>query len=289
MELSLVHPSRKILLIVTTGGFTHASPVLEIGRVLAARGHTIEFATLEGQEHWVEGEEYGFITKVYLLGSGPTDEQLEAHYRRSQKWDVTKGLGSLMESKYLFDSFWPQTYHGLKGLMSNSDTRPDMMIADFFVEAVKDIHVEYRLPIAVVWPNMPFLMMPCSYIPGQPDFQLDGTLTSETASMWLRIRNELVVVTGLGAILKWMNWTKQMRRANNVYYPTHRIQKPDYLVLVNSFFGLEVPRDLPPTCALVGPLLSPTYPPLDDSCQAFLDKHRSVLYVALGTHIIMSN
>ncbi|KAK2783369.1 hypothetical protein FQN53_009260 [Emmonsiellopsis sp. PD_33] len=275
MELSLVHPSRKILLIVTTGGFTHASPVLEIGRVLAARGHTIEFATLEGQEHWVEGEEYGFITKVYLLGSGPTDEQLEAHYRRSQKWDVTKGLGSLMESKYLFDSFWPQTYHGLKGLMSNSDTRPDMMIADFFVEAVKDIHVEYRLPIAVVWPNMPFLMMPCSYIPGQPDFQLDGTLTSETASMWLRIRNELVVVTGLGAILKWMNWTKQMRRANNVYYPTHRIQKPDYLVLVNSFFGLEVPRDLPPTCALVGPLLSPTYPPLDDSCQAFLDKHRS--------------
>lgn len=265
------------------------APVLEIGRVLAARGHTIEFATLEGQEHWVESEDYGFITKVYLLGSGPTEEQLEAHYRRSQKWDVTKGLGASMESKYLFDSFWPQTYHGLKGIMDNSATRPGMMIADFFVDAVKDIHVEYRLPIAVVWPNMPFLMMPCSYIPGQPGFQLEGTLTSETASMWLRIRNELVVVTGLGAILKWMNWTKQMRRANNVHYPTHRIQKPDYLVLVNSFFGLEVPRDLPPTCALVGPLLSPTYPSLDDSCQTFLGEHRSVLYIALGTHVIMSN
>ena len=92
-----IYPLRKILLVVTTGGFTHAAPVLEIGRALASRGHTIEFATLEGQEHWVQ--EYGFVTKVYLLGHGPTDEQLEAHYRRSQAWDISKGLGASMESK----------------------------------------------------------------------------------------------------------------------------------------------------------------------------------------------
>lgn len=49
-----------------------------------------------------------------------------------------------------------------------------------------------------------------------------------------------MVLAGLGAILKWMNWTKQIRQDNNVHYPTHRPQKPDYLVLVNSFFGLEV-------------------------------------------------
>ncbi|RJE22910.1 UDP-glucosyl transferase [Aspergillus sclerotialis] len=289
MNSSEVHPSRKILLVVTTGGFTHAGPVLEVGRTLAARGHTIEFATLEGQENWVRNEEYEFVTKVHLLGAGPTEDQLEAHYRRSQKWDVSKGLGASMESKYLFDSFWPQTYHGLKGIMDDPATRPDMMIADFFVDAVKDIHVEYQLPIAVVWPNMPFLMMPCSYIPGQPGFQLEGTLTSETASMWLRIKNELVVLTGLRAILKWVNWTKQMRRDNAVYYPTHRPQKPDYLILVNSFFGLEIPRDLPPTCAPIGPLLSPTYPPLDTSCEEFLGRHRSVLYIGLGTHIILPN
>ncbi|OQE92989.1 hypothetical protein PENNAL_c0006G10372 [Penicillium nalgiovense] len=46
MSHSQVHPSRKILLVVTTGGF-HTSPVLEIGRVLAERDHQIEFATLE--------------------------------------------------------------------------------------------------------------------------------------------------------------------------------------------------------------------------------------------------
>jgi hypothetical protein len=71
------------------------------------------------------------------------------------------------------------------------------------------------------------------------------------------------------------------------FTPSHKPPKPDYLVFVNSFFGLEIPRDLPPTCAPVGPLLSPTYPPLDEQCSSFMSKHKSVLYIALGTHIIL--
>lgn len=257
--------------------------------MLAAHSHMIEFTTLEGQEDWVKNKEYEFIAKVHLLGTGLTEDQLEAHYHQSQKWDVSKGLGALMESKYLFDSFWPQTYHSLKDIMDDLTSRLDMMIVDFFVEVVKNIHVEYQLLITVVWPNIPFLMMPCSYIPGQPGFQLEGTLTSKTASMWLHIKNELVMLTGLGTILKWVNWTKQMHQANGIYYSTHHPQKSDYLVLVNSFFGLEIPRDLPPTCAPVGLLLSPTYPPLDTSCQEFLGRCQSVLYIGLGTHIILLN
>ncbi|KAI1375797.1 putative UDP-glucoronosyl and UDP-glucosyl transferase [Hypoxylon crocopeplum] len=283
----LVHPSRKILLVVTTGGFTHASPVFELGGVLAARGHTIEFATLEGQEGWING--YEFITKVHPLGPGPTREQMNAHYLRMRTWDISKGIGGTMESKYLWDSFWPQTYRGLKAIMDDPETRPSMMIADFFVDAVKDIHIEYNLPITQVWPQMPFLMMPCSYIPGQPGFQLEGTLTSENASLWLRLKNEFVIIFGLPTIIKWMKWTKQMRLKNGVTYPPHRIQKPDYLLFVNSFFGLEIPRDLPPTCAPIGPLISDTYPSLDDECDRFLTRHTKVIYIALGTHIILTN
>ncbi|KAI2631944.1 putative UDP-glucoronosyl and UDP-glucosyl transferase [Hypoxylon sp. NC1633] len=283
----LTHPSRKILLVVTTGGFTHASPVFEIGGVLAARGHTIEFATLEGQEGWIKG--YDFISKVHFLGPGPTHEQMNAHYLRMRNWDTGKGISEAMKSKTLFDSFWPQTYRGLKEIMEDPERRPSMMIADFFVDAVKDLHLEYNLPIAQVWPQMPFLMMPCSYIPGQPGFQLEGTLTSEHASLWLRIRNELVVVFGLPAIIKWVRWTKQMRLKEGVTYPPHRIQKPDYLIFINSFFGLEIPRDLPPTCAPVGPLISDTYPPLDEECSQFLTRYKKVVYIALGTHIILTN
>lgn len=263
------------------------APVLELGRALANRRHTIEFATLEGQEHWVANDAFNFVTKVHILGPSSTKEQLDGHYRRMQQWDIAKGIGQAMESKYLWDSWWPKTYHGLKAIMNDSTTRPDMMIADFFAEAVTDIHVEYKLPVAIVSPNMPSFMMPCSYIPGQPGFQLEGTTTSGHASIWLRIRNELFFLPDLPAIFEMLKRTKKMRNENGVFRPPHKPVKPDYLVFVNSFFGLEIPRDLPPTCAPVGPLLSPTYPSLDDPCKAFFECHSKVLYIALGTHIVL--
>ncbi|KAJ5127955.1 hypothetical protein N7448_008734 [Penicillium atrosanguineum] len=282
---SKTHPPRKILLVATTGGFTHAAPVLEIGRVLAERGHTIEFATLDGQENWIKGVEYGFVTETHLLGTGPTADQLDVHYRRMQAWDVRKGIEPSFISKCMFDSYWPQTYHGLKKIVAAS--RPSFIVADFFVDAANDMLVEYRIPIAIVCPNWPPLQLSCSYIPGQPGFQLPGTMTSEDASMQLRIKNELVVLCDLPAIIRMFTFTRKMRSQNGVNFPVHKPKKPDYLLFVNSFVGLEIPRDLPPTCAAVGPLLSPTWPPLDTEYETFMNSHKSVLYIALGTHIIL--
>lgn len=239
-----------------------------------------------GQESWVKSE-YDFVTKLHQLGPGPTPEQLDGHYRRMQAWDIYKGVGQAMGSKYLFDSFWPQTYHGLKKIMDDPTTRPHMIIADFFVEAANDIHFEYKFPVAIVAPNMPLFQLPCSYIPGQPGFQLPGTMTSEDAPMWLRIMNEIFLAPDLPTIIRAGKWSKKMRSDHGVFYPPHKPSKPDYLFFVNSFFGLEIPRDLPPTAAPVGPLLSPTYQPLDQECGTFLASHQSVLYIALGTHIIL--
>ncbi|KAH6691616.1 hypothetical protein F5X68DRAFT_202228 [Plectosphaerella plurivora] len=281
------NPPRKILMVVTVGGFTHAAPVLELGKVLAQRGHILEFATLEGQESWTSGYEY--IQKVHLLGAGPSHEELQAHYLRMRGWDSSKGFSSVMESKYLFDSNWPQTYHGLKKLIEDSDTRPDFLLVDFFVDAAKDMLHQYHIPIAVVYPQMPAFICPCPYIPGQPGFQLDGTLTSENASMLSRICNELIVVKAAPAILRWVRWTKAMRRKAGVDYMIPILKKPNHLVLINSFFGLEVPKDLPPLVAAVGPILADEYPGLTESYASFLDSHKRTLYLALGTHIILSN
>lgn len=253
--------------------------------MLAERGHTIEFATLDGQESWINPEEYEFVTNIHLLGPGPTAEQLDAHYRRMQAWDVREGIEPVFTSKRMFDSFWPQTYHGLKNIIAAS--RPSLIIADFFVEAAHDMHVEYNIPIAIVAPNWPPLQLPCSYIPGQPGFQLPGTMTSEDASMWMRIKNEMLILLDLPAIMRLFKWTRKQRSENGVIYPLHKPKKPDYLLFVNSFVGLEIPRDLPPTCAPVGPLLSPTWSPLDAEHEAFMSKHKSILYIALGTHIIL--
>ncbi|KAF5134408.1 UDP-glucuronosyltransferase 2B23 [Metarhizium anisopliae] len=292
---------RTILLVVTTGGFTHAgitlrltrdlsraAPVLELGKILSARGHNIEFATLDGQENWVGG--YEFVANVHLLGPGPTEEQMDSHYLRMRDWDMSRGVATTMESKFMFDSFWPQTYKRLKAIMEDdSSAKPGMIVADFFADAVKDVHFEYRVPLAVVWPQMPHLMFPCSYIPGEPGFQIEGTLTSEDASMWLRLRNEWVVIRALPQIVKLSRFTRAMRRKAGVGYDLPSPTKPDYLVLVNSFYGLEVPKDLPPLCALVGPILGDEFPPLNDATDRFLAGHGKTVYVALGTHVILTN
>ncbi|KAM0545405.1 hypothetical protein ACHAPJ_011310 [Fusarium lateritium] len=281
------NPPRKILMVVTVGGYTHAAPVLELGKVLAQRGHTVDFATLDGQESWTKGYEY--IDKLHLMGPGPSHEELEAHYLRVREWDASKGFASVMESKYLFDSYWTQTYHHLKKIVDDPTTTPDMLIADFFVDAVKDILYQYQIPMAMMYPQMPALMCPCSYIPGQPGFQIEGTLTSEHTSMWLRFRNELVIFKAVPSIIRWVKWTKKMRKDAGVNYKLPTPEKPSYLVLINSFFGLEAPKDIPPLVQVVGPVLADSYPPLTERYGYFLDKHKKTLYLALGTHIILSN
>ncbi|RKU48802.1 hypothetical protein DL546_006141 [Coniochaeta pulveracea] len=262
-------------------------PVLEVCRVLAHRGHTIEFATCAGQEGWVK--DFPFVSRVHSFGEGPTEAECEAHYRRMLKHNPEEGIGSIMQSKYLWDSGWPDVYTRLKALCSDKTTRPDYIVADFFVDAAAlDMQVEFRVPCAVMYPQMPFLMAPSPYIPGQPGFQVEMTaLTSEHASLWARFRNEMVLLWALPHIIPWMRWRTAMRRKLGVKHKVPAGPKPSYLVLVNSFFGLEIPKDLPPLIAAVGPVLSDEYPPLGETYSRFLNSHTRTIYIALGTHVIL--
>jgi hypothetical protein len=138
---------------------------------------------------------------------------------------------------------------------------------------------------------MPYLMLSSPYIPGQPGFQIDMTLTSEHASLYSRLRNELVLVKSTGNLIRLLAFTRSMRAKAGVHYQPQMTSKPNYLLLVNSFFGLETPKDLPPLAAAVGPILSDEYPPLspDEPYIAFLEEHKRVVYVALGSHIMLKN
>ncbi|KAL2882878.1 hypothetical protein SGCOL_001568 [Colletotrichum sp. CLE4] len=277
---------RRILLCSTVGGFTHAAPILELGAVLAARGHEVHFGTNSNQEHWVA--DYPSITHVHSFGPALPDADAEAHYARMVQWRPSDGIGPIMESKYLFDSYWPDTWFHLREIMLDPDTKPDMLVADFFVEAAaKDMMVEFGVPIAIMWPQMPYLLAPVSYIPGQPGFQVEFMPTSEKASIWSRIRNEMVLFWVLPHISAWTRWTRAMRRRHGVKHAVPLASKPNHLVFVNSFFGLEPAKDLPPLMQVVGPILGDEYPPLDKSYQAFLQSHNKTTYVALGTHIAL--
>lgn len=97
-----------------------------------------------------------------------------------------------------------------------------------------------------------------------------------------RIMNELVLFWAVPSLLDLLKWTRDMRQKAGVTYLLPVTLKPKYLVLINSFFGLKIPRDLPPLAALIGPILADEYPPLREHYLSFLSKHRSIIYMLLA-------
>ncbi|KAH8651240.1 hypothetical protein BX600DRAFT_489728 [Xylariales sp. PMI_506] len=245
-----------ILLVVGTGGYSHAAPVLELGRILWQRGHRIFFATHQGQQKWFE----------------------KAHFLQMQKSDIRKDYRDYFSPKIRVDAFWASDYAFLMDIVKICE--PDMIVADFFDDpAVRDIQHQLGIPVATVWPQMPYAMVGASYIPGIPGFQVDA-LTSEHASMWRRVRAACRPLRAMPAILSYLWFVKNMRRKSG---------KPNHLVLVNSFWGLETAKDLPPLIAAIDPILSEDYDPLDSTLEAFYASHHRVVYVSFGTHVFVQS
>jgi UDP:flavonoid glycosyltransferase YjiC (YdhE family) len=256
--------------------------VLELGRVLSQRGHRIEFATHKGQEKWVATDYYGFISRVHTMGDAMDPEDEAAYYLDMQKSDPRKCYLDYFRPRFAVDAFWPSDFAHLRDIVASS--RPDMIVADFLVDAVRDIQYLTGIPAAMVWPQMPYGMVGARHIPGVPGFQIDA-LSGEHASVWTRLRAELRPLRAITAIVPYLRHVWGMRRAEGVDYLLPVTGKPDYLALVNSFWGLETPKDLPPLLNAVGPILADEYPPLDDPLEAFFASHHRVVYVSFGTHI----
>lgn len=259
--------------------------MLELGRVLAQRGHRIEFATHRGQEKWVQPEYYRFVSRVHTMGEPMTPEQEEAHYLALQHSDPRRDYRGFFRPKLTVDAFWTSDFAFLKRIVVVS--KPAVIVADFFVNAARDIQYQTGIPVAMVWPQMPYGHGKVPYIPGVPGFQIDA-LSSEHASLMTRLRAELRPLRALPAIINYLLFVRRMRRAAGVTYSLPNLSRtPDHLALVNSFWGLETPKDLPPMIAAVGPILADEYPALDGQLEKFLGGERRVVYVALGTHILL--
>ncbi|KAB5578105.1 putative UDP-glucoronosyl and UDP-glucosyl transferase family protein [Coniochaeta sp. 2T2.1] len=274
---------RKILVIVTAGGSTNSAPMFEVCRILHQRGHTIEFTILSGREAYAEP--YPFVSAIHVVGRAIKPDEEEALYVRFCEWSWSgKGLRQMIEGKKFFDSLWTETYTNLKSVIEA--TRPDFLFADFHVDAARDMLREYRLPLATMWPMWPYFMCPAPYIPGRQGLET-RVLTNEDGSLWDRFSQEIYIFKNALPYLDLFLTTRKMRAQKGLGL-LPMLSKPDHLVLVNAFVGLETPKDLPPLLHAVGPILSDTYSPLDPALSAFLLKHDKTMFIAFGTHVILS-
>jgi hypothetical protein len=91
-------------------------------------------------------------------------------------------------------------------------------------------------------------------------------------------------------LYKIQNFFRQYKKYTDILgIPTvYRLEDKhkDSLKIVNSAFGIEVPRPIGPLLEMVGPILSNYYNPLGLHLEEFLQKHRRVLYIAFGQHAI---
>ncbi|EGY19818.1 hypothetical protein VD0002_g5667 [Verticillium dahliae] len=278
-------PKAKVLVVVTVGGSTNSAPMLEVCVILASRGHTIEFATLEGRQKFADP--YPFVSAVHIVGPAISAADEEVHYRRfsTWDWDTAAGKRDIVDGKIAFDAFWPETYRRLGDVVRK--TRPDFIFADYHVEAAVDVASDFRLPLAVMWPQMPWLVMPQKYIPGQSGMQ-QRCLTSEKASLTDRLFEMTFLLRSAPYFLRWLFFVRSMRKKEGVP-PRQKQPKPDHLVLTNSYYGIEVPRDTPPLVHAVGPILSESWPAMGEPFASFFAARKRICYVAFGTHVILDS
>ena len=261
-------------------GTNYAAPILEICRILHLRGHTIEFACLDGYQSL--GTSCPFVSKVHVVGRNITVEEDAALYRMWDEADLAtaKGRKDAVTGLAFFESFWTETYKNLHTLTAQS--RPDFILADLLAVAAVDMKNEYNIPLAVHYPQMPVQMAPSSYIPGLPGLQKKH-LTTEHATLWDRIVEDFWMMKMIFSLKDFIIGRRKMRSAAGAP-PFKLLRKPDYLVLVNSCFGIEVPKDLPPLIVPIGPVLSEDIPSIGE-IEGFLNSHKKVVYVAFGSHV----
>ncbi|KAF9875051.1 UDP-Glycosyltransferase/glycogen phosphorylase [Colletotrichum karsti] len=275
---------RRVLVVVTAGGYTNAAPVLEIARILASRGYTVEFGTLAGRETWIK--DCPFVSRFHVLGPALPSSVEEAKYLQMSNWS-SDNWGTKFEARKFLESSWPDVYRSLTRLAENADTRPDFILADYWVDAARDVSSDHDIPLAMLWPQMPTAMLHAPYIPGTPGLQIE-VLSSEYASLWQRFHSGIAIYTSALHYYRYLRWRKKMRLEAGVSRPLPSLRKPDYLCLVNSMFGLEIAKDVPPNVAAIGPVLSDEVKSIAEPYASFLEKRRRVLYISLGTHVLLS-
>ncbi|KAK8069863.1 hypothetical protein PG994_006479 [Apiospora phragmitis] len=280
-DRSISSCNRRILVVATAGGYPNAAPMLEIARILAERGYTIEFASFDGREEWIQN--CPLVSRYHPLGPGLSVEEADALYLEVWNWSKA-GWGAKFESRKTLESTWPQVYRGLSELVQDAESRPHLILSDYLVDASRDISFEHSIPLAMHWPQMPTAMLNAPYIPGTPGLQV-GVLSSEYATLWQRFRSAFSIYFALPAFVRYSIWRENMRKKAGVSRSLPTLSKPDYLCLVNSMFGMEIPKDLPPNVAAVGPIISQQSRHLEEPYTSFLEKRSRVLYISFGTHL----
>jgi UDP:flavonoid glycosyltransferase YjiC (YdhE family) len=269
--------SRGDIWLVSIPLYGHLGPLLLQGAELARRGWRVSVATTEEARPAVERHpELRFLS----LGRMEMDPAAAVAMvaRVTAEPDFLKGMMVILSG---LDQAWTVVYDGLVAALEKE--RPRLMVVDLATTAGLDAAEAAGVPLVVnnadLLPVLPAGLFPPA--PGVPSL-FSGRSIHHPSKLprWLHPARRVVEMKA--ASLTVGRLQNRLRRSRGLPPVDFHERLRGRLVLVNSAFGLEYPRPLPPQVHMVGPMLPPLEP-LPPELARWLEEGPPVALVSLGT------
>ncbi|EPB85509.1 hypothetical protein HMPREF1544_07692 [Mucor circinelloides 1006PhL] len=265
---------KNIVIATSIGGSSHAKWVLEIGKVLADRGHNLTYVTRDDHLHLVDS-----YPEIKAVSAGraiyPTTIVDDVLYKPF--YDIAKMVRKLLNSAYTEEMrFYRQGLH----------ITPDFFICDAFDDPCIDTAVQFKTPFAITCTGILHQDISVPYMNGL------GTTehaTSENMTLWQRFHHKYIdfvkTLYYLYPELKELDTLRQQFGISPLGLNRFK-QWDNALKLINSYFGFTPSQVLGPLTHMVGPIMTSKQKPLSREEQAFLDSHSRIAYVAFGQYAV---
>lgn len=253
----------------------HLRPLAVQARLLSARGWTVRVASLDRARSSVEGVPFDGLGAL-----PPGVESVEEVFRRATA-EPDFVAGSRLITQWS-SAMWTPIYDGALAL--GKELRPDLVVTDVATPAGIDVADKLGVPVVINNPDV-LPMVSEAILETAPDVPLMHVGHGRTTRpAWMRWLHRPLRAFGLAASRRWLAEQIEPHRAARGLAPADPLRRAEGRpVLVDTVFGLEYPRPLPPNIEMVGPMFDPQEPALPAELDAWLSQPGPVVYVNLGT------
>ncbi|CAB4383296.1 unnamed protein product [Rhizophagus irregularis] len=272
------HTSKNILIGSFVGGRSHVNPMLDIAVLLYERGYNIILVATESHSLSLE---YPTLKHVPLRARPYDFSYIKIVRETFHKEYNYKNLAALHEFHIKSYNYPWYVFEVYKNTAEEFDV--DLFFCDALLnDACLDVANALKKPVVGYTVNLNALVTSMH----KSDPTLKCHVSLENVSFFERFRCVIIEPIRLLYLtypfINRLNDARKQINVESVFTSAGRLLRTS-LVLVDTFFGFEVPQTLPPNIQEIGPVMSEEYPSLTPELDDFLNKHKRVLYVSFGT------
>ncbi|KAI9246619.1 hypothetical protein EDC94DRAFT_550447 [Helicostylum pulchrum] len=270
-QLSYNAVPKSVFIATSIGGSSHTKWVLEIGRLLADRGHNVTYVTRDDQLALADP-----FPKIKAVSTGPpVYSNVLGKVETLNFYQIAKVVRKFLNNAYTNDMEYYQQ-------LFTTQQVPDLFICDAFNDPCIDTAVALNIPFVITCTGILHQDMSVPYI---NSLGTTPHATSQSMTIWERFHHKYIdLIKTVYHLYPEMMELDQLRVQFGIPgLGLNRFKKWDNaLKLINSYFGFQPSQILSPLTHMIGPVLSERQKELDPEEKRYLDTHKRVAYVAFG-------